>query len=111
MEGRRIINLEGGIYNERVEGNYVQVSGNSVKTGNDSQPNQESPDIVEKISQLEGKNWQKNQVDAAKAGETHVIYGNMGVARYFVEEDGEVTYSRMHGTQAEKAQQVGFKVD
>ncbi len=67
-------------------------------------------DVTEKITEVEGNRWQKSQVESAKNGEQDVIYGNSGVARYIVLEDGEVGYSQMHGTQPEQARSAGFKI-
>ncbi len=73
-----------------------------------TQPNIGDADITEKISQVEGSRWEKSQIQAAQKGETTVIYGACGVARYFVEEDGEVKYSAFHGTETQKAKEAGF---
>ena len=73
-------------------------------------PNINDRDIGDKISQVEGDRWDKSQFEKASEGEIETIYGNSGVARYYVEENGEVLYSLTHGTQAEKAEQTGFKI-
>lgn len=73
-------------------------------------PNIRDRDIADKISQVEGKNWDKSQIGRARDGEISTIYGNTGVARYYVDENGEVTYSLRHGTQPEKAKDVGFEI-
>lgn len=66
--------------------------------------------IEQKITEVEGNRWSKSQVESARNGEENVIYGNCGVARYIVLEDGEVGYSAMHGTQPDKARSAGFKL-
>ena len=73
-------------------------------------PNIKDKDIGDKISQVEGKNWDKSQIEKARDGEISTIYGSIGVARYYVDENGEVTYSLRHGTQPEKAREVGFEL-
>lgn len=65
-------------------------------------------DIGDKISQVEGDRWEKSQIVQARRGEIWTIYGNSGVARYLVDEDGKVSYSLRHGTKADKAREVGF---
>jgi len=67
-------------------------------------------DATQKITEVEGSRWQTNQVESARKGEQDVIYGNSGVARYIVHEDGEIGYSQMHGTQPDKARSAGFKL-
>ncbi len=73
-------------------------------------PNINDKNITEKITEVEGDKWEKTQITSALNGETSVIYGACGVARYFVEEDGELLYSTLHGTNANKAQDNGFKL-
>ena len=73
-------------------------------------PNITDKNITEKITEVEGDKWDKSQVASALIGETSVIYGACGVARYFVEEDGEVLYSTQHGTASDKASEKGFKL-
>ena len=68
-------------------------------------------DIGDKISQVEGNRWDKSQIEKARNGEISTIYGSIGVARYYVGENGEVSYSLRHGTQAQKAQEVGFEIN
>jgi hypothetical protein len=73
-------------------------------------PNINDENITEKITEVEGDKWEKTQIVSAQTGDTSVIYGASGVARYFVEEDGEVVYSTQHGSDPNKAEEKGFKV-
>ena len=73
-------------------------------------PNINDPNITEKITEVEGDKWEKSQVSSALNGELSVIYGSSGVARYFVDEDGEVNYSTLHGAEPDKASEKGFKL-
>ena len=73
-------------------------------------PNINDRNIADKISQVEGNNWNKLQIGQARSGEISTIYGSIGVARYYVDENGEVTYSLRHGPQPEKAREVGFEL-
>lgn len=41
MVGRRIINLNGGTYNREVQGNSVNISGNTIEIGGNSGANEE----------------------------------------------------------------------
>jgi hypothetical protein len=67
-------------------------------------------DLIEKISQLEGNRWHMDQVERARRDEIQVIYGDSATARYIVLEDGEVVYSKTHGSQSNKAEQLGFRI-
>jgi hypothetical protein len=87
------------------------------------------PDAYSKILAVEGQGWisgggraiapydfesvlnsWKNREDDGYF-EHSVIYGAAGGNRYFVDELGEITYSRSHGIAAlDKAQSLGFRI-
>jgi hypothetical protein len=73
-------------------------------------PNIHDQNVIQKITEVEGDKWEKSQVSSARNGEVSVIYGSSGVARYFVDEDGEISYSVLHGAEPDKASEKGFNL-